>query len=166
MTSDDPASAGTLPLRHRIIVSGLLLLVAALALAFTVHQSMRMDEMDAAMWRDMNMSMNGMEPPWNAIDVIMLVVMWSAMMGAMMVPGTSAMITAFATVNYRRRAREAPYVQTAAFLLGYLIVWAGFSVVATGLQWVPDPGPSHHDDAVILLLLVSCAFLAPPGFTN
>jgi predicted metal-binding membrane protein len=136
MTSDDPASAGTLPLRHRIIVSGLLLLVAALALAFTVHQSMRMDEMDAAMWRDMNMSMNGMEPSWNAIDVIMLVVMWSAMMAAMMVPGTSAMITAFATINYRRRARSAPSVPTAAFLLGYLIVWAGFSVVATGLQWV------------------------------
>ncbi len=31
---------------------------------------------------------------------------------------------------------SAPYVPTAVFLLGYLIVWAGFSVVATALQWL------------------------------
>jgi predicted metal-binding membrane protein len=136
MKLDNVTSADTLPRRDRIIVSGLLLLVAALAWVFTVHQSIRMDEMDAAMWRDMNMSMNGMEPSWNAIDVIMLFPMWSAMMAAMMVPGTSPMITAFATINHRRRAREAPSVPTVAFLLGYLIVWSGFSVVATALQWV------------------------------
>jgi predicted metal-binding membrane protein len=136
MKLDNPASLHTLPRRDRIIASGLLLLVGALAWAFTVHQSIRMDEMDAAMWRDMNMSMNGMEPTWNAIDAVVLFVMWSAMMAAMMIPGASPMITAFATINHRRRARAAPYVPTTAFLLGYLIVWAGFSVMATALQWL------------------------------
>lgn len=136
MKLDNPACLHTLPRRDRIIVSGLLLLVGALAWAFTVHQSIRMDEMDAAMWRDMNMSMNGMEPTWNAIDAVVLFVMWSAMMAAMMIPGASPMITAFATINHRRRARAAPYVPTTAFLLGYLIVWAGFSVMATALQWL------------------------------
>ena len=95
-----------------------------------------MDEMEAAMWRDMNMSMNGMEPSWTAIDAALLFVMWSAMMAAMMVPGASPMVAAFATINRRRRQRSAPYVPTAVFLLGYLIVWAGFSVVATALQWL------------------------------
>jgi predicted metal-binding membrane protein len=117
-------------------VAGLLLLVAALAWAFTVHQAILMDEMDAAMWRDMNMSMNGMQPSWNAVDAVMLFVMWSAMMAAMMIPGASPIITAFATINRRRRARAAPYVPTAAFLIGYLIVWTGFSVIATALQWL------------------------------
>jgi predicted metal-binding membrane protein len=136
MKLDEPAAADTLPGRDGIVIAGLLLLVAALAWVFTVHQSILMDEMEAAMWRDMNMSMNGMEPSWNAIDVVMLFVMWSAMMAAMMIPGASPMITAFATINRRRRSRAAPYVPTAAFLLGYLIVWAGFSVIATALQWL------------------------------
>ncbi len=84
--------------------------------------------MEAAMWRDMNMSMNGMEPSWTAIDALLLFAMWSAMMAAMMVPGASPMVAAFATINRRRRQRSAPYVPTAVFLLGYLIAWAGFSV--------------------------------------
>jgi predicted metal-binding membrane protein len=136
MTLGDPVAADALPLRNRVVVASLLLLVAALAWAFTVHQAILMDEMEAAMWRDMNMSINGMEPSWNAIDAAMLFAMWSAMMAAMMIPGASPMITTFATINYRRQARAAPYVPTSAFLLGYLIVWVGFSVIATALQWV------------------------------
>lgn len=132
-----PASAAGTPQRFdRIIVAGLLLLVAGLAWAFTVHQSMLMDEMEADMWRDMNMSMNGMEPSWTPIDILLVFVMWSAMMAAMMVPGASPMVSAFATINRRRRERSAPYVPTAVFLLGYLLVWAGFSLLATGLQWL------------------------------
>ena len=134
--SPDSGSAGADPRHDRIIVAGLLLLVAALAWAFTVHQAMLMDEMEAAMWRDMNMSMNGMAPSWTAIDAALLFAMWSAMMAAMMVPGASPMVAAFATINRRRRQRSAPYVPTAAFLLGYLIAWAGFSVIATALQWL------------------------------
>lgn len=135
MTSD-PGSAGSLPRHDKIVVAALVLVVAALAWAFTVHQATQMDEMEAAMWRDMNMSMNGMEPSWTPVDALLLLVMWSAMMAAMMVPGASPMITAFATINRRRRERSAPYVPTAVFLLGYLIAWAGFSILATALQWL------------------------------
>jgi len=118
MKLDEPVAAGHLPRLDRIIVAGLLILVAVLAWAFTIHQAILMDEMEAAMWRDMNMSMNGMAPSWNAVDAVMLFVMWSTMMAAMMIPGASPMIAAFATINHRRRARAAPYVPTAAFLLG------------------------------------------------
>ena len=118
------------------MVVALVVLVATSAWAFMVHQAMRMDEMEAAMWRDMNMSMNGMEPSWTPIDILLLFVMWSAMMAAMMVPGAGPMITAFATINRRRRERSAPYVHTTVFLLGYLIAWAGFSMLATALQWL------------------------------
>src|ERR1700730_13354934 len=78
MKLHEPFAGGTLPRLDRIIVAGLLLLVAALAWAFTVHQAIRMDEMEVAMWRDMNMSMNGMEPSWNAVDAVVVFVMWSA----------------------------------------------------------------------------------------
>jgi len=82
------------------------------------------------------MSMNGMEPSWMPVDALLMVAMWSAMMAAMMVPGASPMITAFATINRRRRERSAPYVPTAVFLLGYLIAWTGFSTLATTLQYL------------------------------
>ena len=38
---------------------------------------------------------------------------------------------AFATINRRRRARGAPYVPTALFLGGYLLVWSAVSILAT-----------------------------------
>lgn len=134
--SETSEMAGAPTRRDRLIVGGLLVLVAALAWAFTIDQANRMEAMDAAMWRDMNMSMNGMEPSWTPVDALLLFVMWSAMMAAMMMPGASPMVAAFATINCRRRERSAPHVPTAIFLLGYLVAWAGFSLIATTLQWL------------------------------
>ena len=130
------AADGVQMRRDLIIVAGLLALVAALAWAFTVHQAQVMDAMEVVMWRDMNMSMNGMEPSWTLADALLLFMMWSAMMAAMMVPGASPMVTAFATINRRRRERAAPYVPTAIFLAGYVVAWTGFSLIATALQWL------------------------------
>ena len=132
----EPFAAGTLPRLDRIIVAGLLLLVAALAWAFTVHQAILMDEMEAAMWRDMNMSMNGMAPSWNAIDAVMLFVMWSAMMAAMMIPGASPMITAFATIIADGRRAPHPTCQHLPSSSVTSSSGTGFSVVATALQWL------------------------------
>jgi predicted metal-binding membrane protein len=53
-----------------------------------------------------------------------------------MAPSAAPMLLAFAAVNRRRRERQAPYVPTAVFLLGYVIVWTGFSVVATAVQFL------------------------------
>jgi predicted metal-binding membrane protein len=135
MTERGP-DTGALARRDRLIVVGLLVLVAAAAWAFTIGQARQMDAMDAAMWRDMNMSMNGMAPSWTLADAALLLVMWSAMMAAMMLPGASPMVAAFATINRRRRERAAPHVPTAIFLAGYIAAWAGFSIVATALQWL------------------------------
>jgi predicted metal-binding membrane protein len=132
--TSDPGSASSFPRRDKIVALALVMLVAGLAWAFTVHQAMRMDEMEAAMWRDMNMSMNGMDRSWTSVDAALILAMWSAMMAAMMVPGASPMITAFATINRRRRERSASYVPTAVFLIGYLVSWTGFSIMATTLQ--------------------------------
>ncbi|HUD89563.1 MAG TPA: DUF2182 domain-containing protein, partial [Xanthobacteraceae bacterium] len=127
---------GAPPRYDRAVVVALLIAVTALAWAYTAHQANVMDEMDAAMWRQMSMSMNEMAPSWTPLGALFLFVMWTAMMAAMMVPGTAPMVMAFATINRRRRERGAPYVPTAVFLAGYLVVWAGFSIVATALQWL------------------------------
>ena len=45
------------------------------------------------------------------------------------------MILTFATMNRRRQAQQGPFVSTTVFVLGYRLVWGGFSIVATLGQW-------------------------------
>jgi predicted metal-binding membrane protein len=72
---------------------------------------------------------------WNLPGFITMFTMWSIMMVAMMLPSTIPMVMTFALVNRRRRDQNAPYVPAAVFLLGYIIVWTGFSLVATTIQF-------------------------------
>lgn len=128
---------GGAPVRmDRLVVAALLIAVIALAWAYTVQQALDMQVMEAAMKRDSGMSMNDMRPSWGVIDTALMFAMWTVMMAAMMVPGATPMVSAFATINRRRRQRSAPYVPTAIFLAGYVVAWAGFSVLATALQWL------------------------------
>jgi len=72
---------------------------------------------------------------WNLPGFVTMFTMWSIMMVAMMLPSTIPMVMTFALVNRRRRERNAPYVTTAVFLFGYMIVWTGFSLVTTIIQF-------------------------------
>src|SRR4029078_12519912 len=91
--------------RDRTAVFLLLVVIGGLAWAYTLPQAREIAAMDAAMWRDMNMSMNGMAPSWTLVDVVLMVLMWSAMMAAMMLPGSAAMVGAFAASNRTPRGR-------------------------------------------------------------
>jgi predicted metal-binding membrane protein len=72
---------------------------------------------------------------WRAADFGLMYVMWAVMMVAMMAPSAAPMLLMFATLNRKRREREAPYVSTGVFLAGYVIVWAVFSIAATAGNW-------------------------------
>jgi predicted metal-binding membrane protein len=71
---------------------------------------------------------------WNLPGFFTMLTMWSVMMVAMMLPSAAPMVMTFALVNRRRRERNAPYAPAAVFLLGYVVVWTAFSVVATTVQ--------------------------------
>jgi predicted metal-binding membrane protein len=75
-----------------------------------------------------------MPEPWSAPAVLLTFLMWSVMMVAMMVPAAAPMILLFATVNRQRAAQGGTAVPTGIFLLGYLVVWGGFSLAATAVQ--------------------------------
>lgn len=62
-------------------------------------------------------------------------VMWSIMMVAMMLPAATPMILTYARVHQQRAATGRPGVPTSLFVVGYLAVWIGFSVLAAGMQW-------------------------------
>ena len=72
---------------------------------------------------------------WTARDLLLVFLMWTIMMVAMMVPTASAVVIIFAQINRRRREQRAPFILSGLFLVGYLVVWTGFSALATLAQW-------------------------------
>jgi predicted metal-binding membrane protein len=127
-----------IPVRDRTVVLSGLILITALAWAYMWYLA-----------RDpMAMCMANMQP-WGAADLLATFAMWAVMMVAMMVPSASPMILAFAGVNRMRRERSLPYVPTAAFLMGYLAVWTGFSALATVAE------AALHSAALLSPMMVS-----------
>ena len=85
---------------------------------------------------DMSMADMPMDPePWSPAQAWLMFAMWWVMMIAMMVPSAAPTILLFATIKRRQATTESPVVASWLFLAGYLVIWAGFSVVAVSLQW-------------------------------
>jgi predicted metal-binding membrane protein len=114
-------------LRHdRLIVA--IGLAAAVALAWAY--------LAAGAGIDMSMSGMEMEPmPWSAFDAALMFAMWWVMMIAMMVPSATPMVLLFTAIKRNQQASISPATEAWVFLGGYLLIWAGFSVVATFAQW-------------------------------
>jgi predicted metal-binding membrane protein len=71
---------------------------------------------------------------WGAVELLLLFVMWAVMMVAMMVPSVSPLILMFARAS-RQKGIDQGIGAAAILLLGYLIVWLGFSGMAALAQW-------------------------------
>jgi len=76
-----------------------------------------------------------LDTAWTPGNLLVAFVMWVVMMIGMMIPTASPMIVMFATTNRRYRRDQGPFVPTAIFVAGYVIVWAGYGVAATLAQW-------------------------------
>ncbi len=72
---------------------------------------------------------------WTPATFTLNFLMWTVMMIAMMTPTAAPMLLFYAKISRQRRPQRRPYLGTGLFLLGYLIVWTGFSAAATFLQW-------------------------------
>lgn len=71
---------------------------------------------------------------WRLADVLILFAMWAVMMVAMMVPSVAPLILLFAAAN-RQKADGGAIGSATVLVLGYLLVWLGFSVLATLATW-------------------------------
>jgi predicted metal-binding membrane protein len=120
--------------RDRLVVVGALAALTVAAWLYLVHLASAMSHMAMPDMPGMAMTMPAMHA-WSWVELGALVVMWSVMMVAMMVPSAAPMILMFAAINRRRREQPGPLVPTAAFVAGYLLVWTGFSVLASLAQW-------------------------------
>ena len=85
---------------------------------------------------DMNMADMPMDPePWSPALALLIFAMWWVMMIAMMVPSAAPTILLFAAIKRKQTATENPVIASWLFLAGYLVIWAGFSLVAVLAQW-------------------------------
>jgi predicted metal-binding membrane protein len=73
--------------------------------------------------------------PWTLAEVGATVAMWAVMMVGMMLPAAAPVILLFAAVNRKRREQGGLVVATGVFVLGYLLVWGAFSLLAGLAQW-------------------------------
>ena len=113
--------------RDRIVVLGGLAAVTLLAWVYMFYLAANMAGMDmTAMPRAL---------AWGPTELVLTFIMWSVMMVAMMTPSASPMVLSFARINRQRRLQNRPLASTGMFLLGYLLVWVGFSALATLFQW-------------------------------
>lgn len=96
--------------------------------------------------QNMDMSMDAMSDMPDMPDMVMpfaapwVFAMWWVMMLGMMLPSAAPMILTFAALQRRKRERDQPYVPTAMFVAGYLVVWGVFSLAATAAQWALQQG--------------------------
>ncbi len=73
---------------------------------------------------------------WGAAEFALAFAMWAVMMVGMMLPSVSPMLFAYHGMSGSRPAGASPMVRVGAFLLGYLLIWGAFSLVATAAQWL------------------------------
>jgi predicted metal-binding membrane protein len=146
--------------RDRALVLASLVAVIMLAWAYLIlGAGIEMDEMDMGGGQIMMMA-----PPWTLGYAALIFLMWAIMMVAMMLPSaapTILLVTALA------RDRIAPVA--IPFACGYVLVWTGFSLAATALQFGLDragvlSGTMATSSAVLagIVLIVAGAYQWTP----
>ena len=109
--------------RDRLLIVAGLAVLTLLAWGYMAAMAGRMSDAPAA----------ALVQAWGVSDFFFAFGMWSVMMMGMMLPSVSPMVLTFAGVS-RQRAAERPFLHTALFVGGYLLVWVGYSAGAALLQ--------------------------------
>lgn len=114
--------------RDRVLVFCALIVLAALAWAYTVHLGLQHGKMVSTLAMPMAMH-------WTATDFVFMLLMWAVMMFAMMLPSVTPTVMIYGRVREKREAAGRPFAPTGTFVTGYLLAWTGFSFVATIVNW-------------------------------
>lgn len=121
--------------RDRWIMGACLSLLLLLSWLYLAAMADAMDAMNEAGRESPWMWMMPMGP-WGTGEFLLGFAMWIVMMIGMMVPSSIPMLFIFLSVS-RARPRQSGHLGPAgAFLLGYLVVWGGYSALATAAQWL------------------------------
>lgn len=127
-----PSGAAANAHQGRLPVAAFAAALLAASWAYLLYMSWGMGHMDAVADSLLMPAMTG----WRGTDLLLVFVMWAIMMFAMMLPSAMPLLLLVAKINYGRFAQDRALLGTGIFALGYLVVWTGFSALATLAQWV------------------------------
>jgi predicted metal-binding membrane protein len=154
-------TVAALPARERIVIWSCVIAVVALAWGYLFYLDRQMAAMahDPAMLREMTTAMSA---PWHASDVGFTFLMWVVMMIGMMAAAAMPMLLLFAATQ-PRPGNGRVRLPVLNFALGYLLVWAGFSALATLAQWGLHEATLLSMDMATASARLSGAILAAAG---
>jgi predicted metal-binding membrane protein len=122
-------------LRHdrAVVLTSLAGVVAIAWLYLVLGAGIEMEMMDMG-----GGQMMAMAPAWTPGYAGLIFLMWAIMMVAMMLPSAAPTILLVAKIARNRRSAGNAVPTTGWFTVGYIVVWVGFSLAATLLQWGLD----------------------------
>jgi predicted metal-binding membrane protein len=140
-----------------IVILGLLgVIVVAWIYTISLMRSMGANEFNPDM-------ISPQSHPWTLSGFLLNFVMWTVMQIAMMTPTAVPMLLFYAKVIRQKYPERSPYSRAGLFLLGYLVIWAGFSLIATVAQWGLHQAALITTDQVQVSPLVGGGLLIAAG---
>lgn len=115
------------------VLFGIVCIVAIAWIYLLSGAGMTMEKMDMGGGKAMPMP-----PSWTIGYTALIFAMWTIMMVAMMLPTAAPAILRLASFAERRPAAMGGVSTAVFFTAGYLMVWTGFSALATLTQWALD----------------------------
>ncbi len=100
---------------------------------------------------------------WTPSYAVLMFFMWCIMMVAMMLPSAMPMILVVARAYHQQLETGRARVATSVFVLGYLVTWAAFSLVATLAQWALEGKGLLAPSLVSSNVLLSAGILIAAG---
>jgi predicted metal-binding membrane protein len=121
----------------RVIVLGALFIIVTLSWLYLLSGAgMDMSALETAHKNSGDAGIAMVNPvAWDISYATLMFFMWWVMMIAMMLPSATPMILLFAAINRKQEENGNPFVHSTIFILAYLVVWAGFSLLAVATQW-------------------------------
>ena len=121
--------AQTVARRDRLILLASLSAVIMAAAIYTVNMARQLNSpMDVAQMAAGHSQLSGVN------GLLMLFAMWTVMQVAMMSPTAVPMILMHGKIERHNQPERLPFLRSAIFFLGYIIIWAAFSLAFAGLQ--------------------------------
>ena len=150
----DTALEAALRRDRRVVATGLAV-IAALAWGYTVLLAARMPT-------DMSAMAMPERAGWDAVEFLVVFVMWAVMMTAMMVQSVAPLVLLYAAVQ-RRRGAASSYLAVTVFCGGYLAIWTGFGLASTLAQGSVHAAALAADDMGPVIRPLGAAILLVAG---
>jgi predicted metal-binding membrane protein len=113
--------------REQLLILGSLAVIVTLAWTYTAHMAGHMTMVSPAIITPMALA-------WTLTDSLTAFLMWTVMMIGMMLPTVAPWVLTLAGLT-KQAERPRRLSATGGFLMGYLLIWTGYSLAATLLQW-------------------------------